>query len=56
MDAYYRSDPPLIVTRDPDAIGRKRPLKYIEHEKEEMQKNAKQIKDKTEYPAVEHVE
>lgn len=58
LDAYYRSDPSLIVIRDPDAISRKRPLKYIEHENEEMQKNAKQAKDmcKVESPMVEHVE
>lgn len=32
MDAYYRSNPSLFVTKDPDAICRKRPQKYIEHE------------------------
>ncbi|PYH89650.1 general substrate transporter [Aspergillus ellipticus CBS 707.79] len=28
LDAYYRSDPPLVVTGDPDAISVNRPLKY----------------------------
>ncbi|KAB8069715.1 putative MFS sugar transporter [Aspergillus leporis] len=41
LDAYYRSNPPLIVVNDPDAISAKRPLKYIEHEDEELQKNTK---------------
>ncbi|KKK24915.1 MFS sugar transporter [Aspergillus rambellii] len=41
VDAYYRSDPPLIVVKDPDAISTKRPLKFIEHEDEEVQRKAK---------------
>jgi hypothetical protein len=40
MDAYYRSNPPLIVTTDPDAVSRKRPQKYIEHETLVMEKTA----------------
>lgn len=36
MDAYYRSNPSLIVTGDPDAISQKRPQKYIDHEKEQI--------------------
>ncbi|KAF7593214.1 hypothetical protein BBP40_011844 [Aspergillus hancockii] len=39
LDAYYRSNPPLIVVTDPDAISVKRPLKYIQHEDEELRKN-----------------
>lgn len=41
VDAYYRTNPPLIVVRDPDAISTKRPLKYIQHEDEEIQRKAK---------------
>ncbi|KAL2829594.1 hypothetical protein BJY01DRAFT_254946, partial [Aspergillus pseudoustus] len=41
VDAYYRSNPPLIVVGDPDAISTKRPLKFIQHEDEELQKRAK---------------
>lgn len=41
IDAYYRSNPSLIVTRDPDAICRARPQKYIEHEDEEVRRTAK---------------
>ncbi|KAF9888167.1 hypothetical protein FE257_009162 [Aspergillus nanangensis] len=41
LDAYYRTNPPLIVTGDPDAISAKRPLKYIQHEEEELRKTAK---------------
>jgi hypothetical protein len=40
LDAYYRSDPSLVVTGDPDAISRKRPQKYIEWEDEQFVKNA----------------
>ncbi|KAH8703133.1 general substrate transporter [Talaromyces proteolyticus] len=39
MDAYYRSNPSLIVTRDKDAISTKRPQKFIQQENEELQKN-----------------
>ncbi|ODM20755.1 hypothetical protein SI65_03808 [Aspergillus cristatus] len=42
IDAYYRSNPSLFVIRDPDANCTKRPQKYIQHESEEVQKNAKQ--------------
>ncbi|KAL4804687.1 general substrate transporter [Aspergillus unguis] len=41
LDAYYRTNPSLIVIGDPDAVGVKRPLKYIQHEEDELQKNAK---------------
>jgi hypothetical protein len=41
IDAYYRSNPSLIVTKDPDAICRARPQKYIEHEDEEVRRTAK---------------
>ncbi|KAJ5683382.1 hypothetical protein N7462_006547 [Penicillium macrosclerotiorum] len=40
MDAYYRSNPPLIVTTDPDAVSRKRPRRYIEHETLVIEKTA----------------
>ena len=42
MDAYYRSNPPLIVAGDADAISTKRPLQFIYHEDEEVEKNAKE--------------
>ncbi|KAJ6178201.1 hypothetical protein N7519_008662 [Penicillium mononematosum] len=42
MDAYYRSNPPLIVTGDADVISTKRPLHFVYHEDEEVQKNAKE--------------
>lgn len=41
VDAYYRTNPPLIVVCDPDAVSAKRPLKYIQHEDEEIQRKAK---------------
>lgn len=41
MDAYYRTNPPLIVAGDADAISTKRPLQFVYHEDEEVQKNAK---------------
>lgn len=36
MDAYYRPNPSLIVTGDPDAISQKRPQKYIDYENEQI--------------------
>ncbi|KAF7596388.1 hypothetical protein BBP40_002132 [Aspergillus hancockii] len=38
LDAYYGSNPPLIVINDPDAICVQRPLKYIQHDDEEVLK------------------
>ncbi|OKL56481.1 hypothetical protein UA08_08106 [Talaromyces atroroseus] len=40
MDAYYRSNPSLIVVNDSDAISRKRPAKYVVHEAEVVEKTA----------------
>ncbi|KAJ5361092.1 hypothetical protein N7541_001936 [Penicillium brevicompactum] len=42
MDAYYRSNPPLIVVGDADAISTKRPLQFVCHEDEEVQKHEKE--------------
>ncbi|XHG07924.1 hypothetical protein AWENTII_011055 [Aspergillus wentii] len=58
LDAYYRTNPPLLVFKDPDAISTKRPLKYIQHEQEELNKNANEKSDlyKAESPMVKHVE
>ncbi|OGM43809.1 hypothetical protein ABOM_007565 [Aspergillus bombycis] len=56
IDAYYRSNPSLIVIKDPDAISVKPPLKYIEHEDHEMRK-IDEIKTKNaDALMVEHVE
>ncbi|KAL2833272.1 general substrate transporter [Aspergillus cavernicola] len=41
VDAYYRTNPPLIVIGDPDAISTKRPLRFVEREDGEIQKRAK---------------
>ena len=38
LDAYYRANPPLIVTRDKDSISVKRPQKFVEMEEEDMKK------------------
>ncbi|KAJ5886989.1 uncharacterized protein N7473_009663 [Penicillium subrubescens] len=38
IDAYYHSNPSLIVTIDADAICRKRPQKYIDREDEELER------------------
>jgi MFS family permease len=38
LDAYFRSEPSLLVFRDKDAISSTRPLKYIERENEEVHK------------------
>ncbi|KAF2181583.1 general substrate transporter [Zopfia rhizophila CBS 207.26] len=41
LDAYYRENPPLIVTRDKDSISRKRPTKFIRMGQEDIEKAAK---------------
>ncbi|KAI9930832.1 hypothetical protein MW887_011590 [Aspergillus wentii] len=59
LDAYYRSNPSLLVIKDPDAICSHRPLKYIQHEQEEVQKNAKlgtTNLSKTQSHMAEHIE
>ena len=56
IDAYYRSNPSLIVVKDPDAISVKRPLKYIEHEDHEMRKIGEIKTRKDNDLMVEHVE
>lgn len=38
LDEYYRSNPPVVVTKDPDAICSKRPLKYIEKEETHLRR------------------
>ncbi|KAL4879780.1 general substrate transporter [Aspergillus karnatakaensis] len=58
IDTYYRSNPPLIVTGDPDAISTKRPLKFIQREDEEIQrrfKEARLVGVKSDAASVEHV-
>ncbi|PYI32180.1 general substrate transporter [Aspergillus indologenus CBS 114.80] len=58
LDAYYRSNPSLIVINDPDAISVKRPQKYIDHEAELIQKTAGKVDDvrKSDFEMVEHIE
>ncbi|KAL4734363.1 general substrate transporter [Aspergillus similis] len=58
IDSYYRSNPPLLVTRDPDAISAKRPLKYVQREDEEIQRRMKEARimgRKSDEASVEHV-
>ncbi|OJJ53057.1 hypothetical protein ASPSYDRAFT_62259 [Aspergillus sydowii CBS 593.65] len=58
IDAYYRSNPPLIVVGDPDVTSTRRPLKYIQREDEEVQKRAKEAHltgPKSDGACVEHV-
>ncbi|KAF4312614.1 Sugar/inositol transporter [Botryosphaeria dothidea] len=38
LDAYYRTNPPLIVTRSPEAISKKRPVRFLEQENAELHK------------------
>ena len=37
IDEYYRNNPPLVVIGDKDAIGSKRPLKYVNKEEEDIE-------------------
>ncbi|KAI4599134.1 hypothetical protein KJ359_002092 [Pestalotiopsis sp. 9143b] len=36
LDAYYRENPPLIVTRDSHAVSRRRPEKYVEMQRRDI--------------------
>ncbi|QRD92342.1 putative MFS sugar transporter [Aspergillus flavus] len=57
MDEYYRSNPALIVTKDPDAICRRRPQKYLQREEEEIERAAAAVdKRALSNGAVEHAE
>ncbi|CAK7205862.1 hypothetical protein SEUCBS139899_008641 [Sporothrix eucalyptigena] len=40
LDEYYRNNPPLIITRDPEATMRKRPQRYIDHENQLLEQAA----------------
>ncbi|KAL4946584.1 hypothetical protein BDV06DRAFT_233147 [Aspergillus oleicola] len=41
LDEYYRTNPSLVVVGDKDATSVARPVKYIQHEDEELEKNSK---------------
>ncbi|KAE8357822.1 general substrate transporter [Aspergillus caelatus] len=56
IDAHYRSNPSLIVIKDPDAISAKPPLKYIEHEDHKMKMIGEVKTKKAGGLMVEHVE
>ncbi|KAG2000878.1 hypothetical protein GB937_010739 [Aspergillus fischeri] len=59
VDAYYRTNPPLIVVLDPDAISTKRPLRFTQHEDEELQRKVKEAQieiSKGDSADVEHAE
>ncbi|KAK4497377.1 hypothetical protein PRZ48_011828 [Zasmidium cellare] len=43
LDLYYRTNPSLIVTKDPDAICAKRPSKFVDHEDREIQETEKGV-------------
>ncbi|KAF4823283.1 Sugar transporter STL1 [Colletotrichum siamense] len=40
LDEYYRNNPPLVVIGDKDAIGTKRPQKYVDHEEAQVERVA----------------
>ncbi|KAJ0271095.1 hypothetical protein CBS470a_013309 [Colletotrichum nupharicola] len=40
LDEYYRNNPPLVVIGDTDAIGTKRPQKYVDHEEAQVERVA----------------
>ncbi|KAL5050238.1 hypothetical protein BDW71DRAFT_194610 [Aspergillus fruticulosus] len=52
------ASPPLIVTRDPDAVSANRPLKHVQREDEVIQRRAKEAQSmgtKSDGASVEHV-
>lgn len=50
LDLYYRDSPPLIVTKDPDAVCARRPWKYVEQEEVEIRETER----KGSIDAIEH--
>jgi len=38
IDVYYRHGPPIIVARDMDSTSPRRPIKFIQREKEDVEK------------------
>lgn len=56
VDAYYRTNPPLVVVGDPDAISTKRPLMFVQHEDKGIQRKAKQTGTHSEFADVEYVD
>lgn len=43
LDAYYRTNPPLIVTKSPEAISKKRPVQFLEQENSELSKTEAEL-------------
>ncbi|KAJ4317657.1 hypothetical protein N0V84_007257 [Fusarium piperis] len=43
LDAYFRTNPSVIVINDKDAISSKRPLKYIQQEEEDIRREQRSI-------------
>ncbi|KAL1627520.1 hypothetical protein SLS56_006344 [Neofusicoccum ribis] len=43
LDAYYRTNPPLMVIKNPDVISTKRPLQYTQQEDQEIHKTEAEI-------------
>ncbi|KAJ5111016.1 hypothetical protein N7532_001551, partial [Penicillium argentinense] len=56
LNIYYRSNPSPIVTKDLDAVCVQRPMKYIQHEEEEIMKNAKSTGVNQDKAHAEHAE
>ena len=56
LDEYYRNSPPLIVTKDELAVGRRRPLKYIERENTLVQRAEKGSRDVPAELSAQHVD
>lgn len=40
LDAYYRESPPLIVTRNKDAVQTRRPRRFVDEEAQEIERAA----------------
>lgn len=59
LDAYYRDDPPLLVFRDKNSTSRKRPAKYAEMQRADIETAAAELRKRavvSEEAAEEHLE
>jgi hypothetical protein len=45
LDAYYRDDPPLLLAKDKDSVSRKRPARFIQMQRQDIEDAAAEKKN-----------
>lgn len=54
VDRYFRENHNILVFKDKDAVSQKRPVKYIEHEREEVRRTSSINPRAMSFAAVQH--